>query len=91
MHPPATGESRTAHVKLPFERRDALVAHRGIRIEVADCGPGITDVDRALEDGYSTAGRLGLGLPGVRRLMDDIEIDSLPGRGTVVCVTKWMR
>jgi serine/threonine-protein kinase RsbT len=64
---------------------------RGIRIEVADCGPGITDVDRALEDGYSTAGRLGLGLPGVRRLMDDIEIDSLPGRGTVVCVTKWMR
>lgn len=64
---------------------------RGIRIEVADRGPGIADVDRALEDGFSTAGRLGLGLPGVRRLMDDIEIDSLPGRGTVVCVTKWMR
>lgn len=64
---------------------------RGIAIHVEDQGPGIADVDRALEDGYSTAGRLGLGLPGVRRLMDDIEIDSGPGRGTRIRVTKWKR
>lgn len=64
---------------------------RGIAIQVEDQGPGISDVDRALEDGYSTAGRLGLGLPGVRRLMDDIEIDSGPGRGTTIRVTKWKR
>jgi serine/threonine-protein kinase RsbT len=64
-------------------------ARRGIRIRVEDRGPGIADVDRALEDGYSTSGQLGLGLPGVKRLMDDIEIDSQPGRGTTVCVTKW--
>lgn len=74
----------------------ALVAlndgtRRGIAIRVEDQGPGISDVDRALEDGYSTAGRLGLGLPGVRRLMDDIEIDSGPGRGTTIWVTKWKR
>ena len=64
---------------------------RGITIHVEDQGPGISDVDRALEDGYSTAGRLGLGLPGVRRLMDDIEIDSGPGRGTTIRATKWKR
>ena len=63
----------------------------GIMVEVRDNGPGISDVDRALEDGFSSAGRLGLGLPGVRRLMDEFEIDSAPGRGTFICVTKWKR
>ena len=62
---------------------------RGIAISVRDEGPGIPDVDRALEDGFSTSGRLGLGLPGVRRLMDEIDIESTPGRGTLVCATKW--
>ena len=64
---------------------------RGIAISVRDEGPGIPDVDRALEDGFSTSGRLGLGLPGVRRLMDEIDIESTPGRGTIICATKWRR
>jgi serine/threonine-protein kinase RsbT len=51
----------------------------GILIEAADEGPGIPDVRQALRDGYSTSGSLGLGLPGVRRLMDEFEITSQPG------------
>ena len=61
----------------------------GIVIVAADQGPGIPDVDLALRDGYSTSGSLGLGLPGVRRLMDDFEIRSELGRGTTVTVRKW--
>jgi serine/threonine-protein kinase RsbT len=62
---------------------------RGITIIASDKGPGITDTKRALRDGFSTSGSLGLGLPGVRRLMDDFEISSEPGQGTRVTVTKW--
>jgi serine/threonine-protein kinase RsbT len=61
----------------------------GIVIVATDRGPGIADIERALEDGYSTAGRLGLGLPGVKRLMDDFEITSAPGAGTTIVATKW--
>jgi serine/threonine-protein kinase RsbT len=61
----------------------------GIVIVASDRGPGIPDVELALRDGYSTSGSLGLGLPGVRRLMDDFEIRSEPGRGTTVTVKKW--
>ena len=61
----------------------------GITITAADSGPGIADVARALTDGFSTIGALGLGLPGARRLMDEFEIDSRVGRGTVVKATKW--
>jgi len=63
----------------------------GIAIVARDNGPGIADVRQALEDGYSTSGSLGLGLPGVRRLMDDFEIQSAPGTGTVVTCRKWAR
>jgi serine/threonine-protein kinase RsbT len=63
----------------------------GVVIVAEDAGPGIADVDRALTDGFSTSGALGLGLPGVRRLMDEFEIDSRVGRGTVVTVTKWSK
>lgn len=63
----------------------------GLTIEAVDQGPGIADIDRALRDGYSSSGGLGLGLPGVRRLMDDFRIESGPGRGTSVTVTKWHR
>ena len=62
---------------------------RGIVIVASDRGPGIPDVDLALQDGYSTSGSLGLGLPGVRRLMDEYEISSELGRGTTVTVKKW--
>lgn len=61
----------------------------GIVIVASDRGPGIPDVDLALRDGYSTSGSLGLGLPGVRRLMDDFEIRSEPGHGTTVTIRKW--
>jgi len=62
----------------------------GIVIVARDEGPGIPDLSRALSAGYSTGLGLGLGLPGVRRLMDDFEITSDPGRGTTVSVRKWL-
>ena len=62
---------------------------RGLTVVARDAGPGISDLDHALIDGFSTSGGLGLGLPGVRRLMDQFEIESNACRGTVVTVTKW--
>ncbi|HTB92586.1 MAG TPA: anti-sigma regulatory factor [Candidatus Sulfotelmatobacter sp.] len=61
----------------------------GILIIASDRGPGIPDLPLALRDGFSTSGSLGIGLPGARRLMDEFAIDSEPGRGTIVTVTKW--
>jgi serine/threonine-protein kinase RsbT len=54
-----------------------------------DVGPGIADVHEAMRDGYSTYDGLGLGLPGARRLMDQFDIVTEPGRGTTVTMTKW--
>jgi len=62
---------------------------QGIMVIAADDGPGIPDIRQALRDGFSTSGSLGLGLPGVRRLMDEFEIASRPGHGTTVTVKKW--
>lgn len=62
---------------------------RGIVVTAVDEGPGIPDVRRALQDGYSTSRSLGLGLPGVRRLMDEFEITSEVSRGTIVTTKKW--
>jgi serine/threonine-protein kinase RsbT len=61
----------------------------GILVIASDDGPGIPDIRQALRDGFSTSGSLGLGLPGVRRLMDEFEITSQPGLGTTVAVKKW--
>jgi serine/threonine-protein kinase RsbT len=61
----------------------------GLTIVAADSGPGIVDVTQALRDGFSSSGGLGLGLPGVRRLMDEFDIASRLGAGTTVTVTKW--
>lgn len=61
----------------------------GIRVVARDTGPGIPDVGRALQDGFSTDDGLGMGLPGARRLVDRFEIVSEPGRGTTVVLTKW--
>jgi len=61
----------------------------GLLIVASDEGPGISDIPRALRDGFSTSGSLGIGLPGVRRLMDDFDIASEPGHGTIIRVTKW--
>ena len=64
---------------------------RGIRIVFADRGPGIPDLELALTDGYTTGGGLGLGLSGARRLVDDFDIETTPGQGTSITVTKWCR
>ena len=56
-----------------------------------DAGPGIPDVERAMQVGYSTSRSLGLGLPGVKRLMDEFEITSENGKGTTVVAKKWLR
>ncbi|MGH9434664.1 MAG: anti-sigma regulatory factor [Terriglobia bacterium] len=61
----------------------------GIEVVARDDGPGIRNVEQALESGFSTSGGLGLGLPGVRRIMDEFEIRSKPGQGTTVTVRKW--
>jgi serine/threonine-protein kinase RsbT len=61
----------------------------GILIVARDEGPGIRDVERAMQPGYSTSGGLGLGLPGVRRLMDEVGVDSKVGEGTTVVAKKW--
>jgi serine/threonine-protein kinase RsbT len=66
-------------------------ARQGLIVVAEDSGPGIRDVQRALQDGYSTSGGLGLGLPGARRLMDDFEVVSEVGRGTRVTMKKWTR
>ena len=64
-------------------------ARRGILVVARDAGPGIADIEAAMQDGYSTGGSLGLGLPGARRLMDEFDIVSAPGSGTTVTATKW--
>jgi serine/threonine-protein kinase RsbT len=62
---------------------------RGIEIVARDDGPGIADIERALQDGFTTGGGLGLGLPGARRLMDEFRVASKLGLGTTVTMTKW--
>jgi serine/threonine-protein kinase RsbT len=64
-------------------------SREGIQVTARDEGPGIHDVEQALRDGFSTSGSLGLGLPGVRRLVDDFQIISEENRGTTVTVKKW--
>jgi serine/threonine-protein kinase RsbT len=64
-------------------------ARVGIRLSFEDHGPGIADIELALRDGYTTKNGLGLGLSGSRRLMNEFEIESKPGEGTKVRVTRW--
>jgi serine/threonine-protein kinase RsbT len=63
----------------------------GIELKFEDKGPGIADIEQAIEEGYSTGGGLGLGLPGAKRLMNEMEINSHAGRGTIVTVRKWLK
>jgi RNA polymerase sigma factor (sigma-70 family) len=94
----ATAVSEIARNIVKFAHRGELVfaaveqdGRSGITITARDSGPGIPDVERALQDGYSTYRGLGLGLPGARRLMDEFEVLSEVGRGTTVTMTKWRR
>jgi len=63
----------------------------GIEIVVQDKGPGIADIEQAMRDGFTSGGGLGMGLPGTKRLMDDMQIASKPGEGTTVTIRKWRR
>ncbi|HEX5022313.1 MAG TPA: anti-sigma regulatory factor [Candidatus Binatia bacterium] len=62
---------------------------RGLKVTFVDEGPGITDLEQALKDGFSTGTGMGLGLSGAKRLVNEFEIDSVPGRGTKVSITRW--
>jgi serine/threonine-protein kinase RsbT len=77
-----TGEIRLRHVK--------RMGNRGIEIEAIDEGPGIADCEAALQDHYSSGGTLGLGLPAVKRMMDEFSLESNPGEGTRVTARKWV-
>ena len=92
----ATTISELARNILAYARKGEITlrpvvgsGRQGIQIVATDAGPGISDISQALRDGFSTSGSLGLGLPGVRRLMDEFEITSRPGHGTKVAVKKW--
>lgn len=66
-----------------------LNARRGIRMVFKDQGPGIADINRALQDGYTTGNGLGLGLSGAKRLSSEFEIESALGKGTTITLTRW--
>jgi serine/threonine-protein kinase RsbT len=92
----ATAISELARNIVSYARTGKIVLRRvqssgriGIQVVAWDAGPGIRDVQQALRDGFSTSGSLGLGLPGVRRLMEEFAIDSKLNRGTMVTVKKW--
>ena len=93
-----TAISELARNILLYAKRGEIVlesisdnGRQGIIVVAQDDGPGIANVDKAMEPGYSTSGNLGLGLPGVRRLMDDVKVLSRLGEGTTVTATKWKR
>ena len=93
----ATAISEVARNIVRFARGGAVTVRAlsddvpGVLVVAQDAGPGISDVELALTEGYTTYGGMGLGLPGCRRLMDEFEISSEVGRGTTVIMTKWHR
>ena len=64
-------------------------ARQGLRVHFEDEGPGIADIPAALRDGYTTGSGLGLGLGGAKRLVNDFTLDSAPGAGTRIAITRW--
>ena len=62
---------------------------KGVLVQVTDRGPGIIDIKRAMQDNYSSSGTLGLGLPGVKRMVDYLNIESSPNKGTEIIVKYW--
>lgn len=82
-----TSYAGTGEIRLAVADREG---RRSMVVQAQDKGPGIIDIVRAMEDGYSTGRGLGLGLPGAKRLMDGMEITSSPGQGTLVEMWKWV-
>lgn len=94
----ATALSELARNIVEYAKQGEIILSRidqggrcGFVIIARDRGPGIADIERAMQDGYSTGKGLGLGLPGTKRLMDEFEITSSVGQGTTVRATKWAR
>lgn len=92
----ATAISEAARNILQYARSGEIIFdyikigdREGIQIVARDEGPGIKDIPRVMEDGYSSSGSLGLGLPGIKRLMSEMEIRSTPGKGTTLTIKKW--
>ncbi len=72
-------------------RRLSNAGKSAIELVFEDAGPGISDVESVMQEGYTSSGGLGMGLPGTKRLMDEMEIASEPGKGTTVTVRKWRK
>lgn len=94
----ATAISEVARNIIEYASRGEIVIRvvqngdrHGVAVVASDRGPGIPNPSLALQDGYSTSGSLGLGLPGARRLMDSFELKSAVGKGTIVTMHKWAR
>ncbi len=94
----ATAISEVARNIVSYARRGEIIldtiedgSGRGLLVVARDDGPGIANIALALQDGYSSNNSLGLGLPGARRLMDEFEIISEIGKGTVVTMKKWKK
>jgi len=69
---------------------ETRLGQAGVEIIATDKGPGIADIELALKDSYSTGKSLGLGLPGVKRLMDEFSIESFAGKGTSITARRWL-
>ncbi len=78
-------------VLLSIVRDAGPPTREGIRVVARDRGPGIANLDLAMQDGYTSGGGLGLGLPGARRLVDEFDIETGPSVGTTVTLVKWSR
>ena len=84
-----TAYARRGEVVLSVIRDDS--GRQGIQVVARDDGPGIENVELALQDGFTSGGGLGLGLPGARRLVHEFYIETAPGRGTKVTLVMWER
>lgn len=94
----ATAISELARNIVVYARRGEVIlaplernGRRGVLVVARDAGPGIANPELAMRDGYSTSNSLGMGLPGARRLMDEFELSSVVGQGTIVTMKKWVR
>lgn len=93
-----TAASELAHNIVKYAQTGTIYIRRvkkgpkkGLEIKASDSGPGLENIEKAMEDHFSSGKTLGLGLPGVKRLMDEFSIESELGKGTLVMARKWLR
>jgi len=94
----ATAISEVARNIVVYAQRGEVVlaaledhGRRGVQVVARDEGPGISNPELAMRDGYSSSNSLGMGLPGAKRLMDEFELSSTVGKGTTITMRKWVR